>query len=137
MHELAHALGIKSRSMGKGNSRHPVLYRTKATVRHIDDVLSLHPGRISQFYSNDFRGEHNSSVYNRARRKKGSDRIAVGYKEGEIVGAAAPELAAENVGNKLMRKLGWIPGEGLGAQNNKGILQPVAHVVKNSRAGLG
>lgn len=71
------------------------------------------------------------------RHRRGADRLSVGYKEGEIVGAAAPELAAENVGNQLMRKLGWKPGEALGAQNNKGILQPVVHVVKNSRVGLG
>ena len=138
MHELAHAFGLRSRSIGKGILRHPVIYKTATSMRCFDEEVEhrsagLH--RVSRSYvpKERINGDRNRSY----RRKGGSDRFAVGYREGEIVGAAAPELAAENVGNQLMRKLGWKPGEALGAQNNKGILQPVAHVVKNTRTGLG
>ena len=137
MHELAHALGLKSRSIGKGNLRHPVLYKTTASVKQIDGESSLDPKILRQIHRCHRRREHVNLKNNKIGNRGDSDRVAVGYREGDIVGAAAPELAAENVGNQLMRKLGWVPGEGLGAQNNKGILQPVAHVVKTSRAGLG
>lgn len=59
-----------------------------------------------------------------------------GYREGEVVGAAAPELGAENRGRVLLEKMGWSTGTGLGAINNKGILVPVEHVVKMSKRGL-
>jgi len=57
--------------------------------------------------------------------------------DGDIVGASAPEIGAENKGRAMLEKMGWITGTALGASNNKGILQPVVHVVKRSRAGLG
>ena len=138
MHELAHAFGLKSRSIGQGISRHPIVYKTATSMRCFDGELEPRSGslhRVSRFKAPKERV--NGDKERNYRRRGGLDRVAVGYREGEIVGAAAPELAAENVGNQLMRKLGWKPGEALGAQNNKGILQPVAHVVKNSRSGLG
>ena len=136
MHELAHAVGLKSRSIGKGNSRHPVLYKTIASLKQIDDLPNPFSKQSRQFRCDYAQPQQVGIGVSKARHKRASDRVAVGYREGEIVGAAAPELAAENVGNRLMRKLGWTPGEGLGAVNNKGILQPVPHVVKNSRLGL-
>lgn len=57
--------------------------------------------------------------------------------DGDVVGASAPEIGVENRGRAILEKMGWSSGTALGATNNKGILQPVAHVVKNSRAGLG
>ena len=59
------------------------------------------------------------------------------YRDGEIVGAAAPELGIENKGRQMLEKMGWSSGTALGALNNKGILQPVASVVKTTKAGLG
>lgn len=57
--------------------------------------------------------------------------------EGDVVGASAPEIGVGNRGRAMLEKMGWSTGTALGASNNKGILQPVAHVVKNSRTGLG
>jgi len=37
----------------------------------------------------------------------------------------------------MLEKMGWSTGTGLGAVNNQGILQPVSHVVKTTKAGLG
>jgi len=59
------------------------------------------------------------------------------FRDGEIVGAAAPELGTENKGRQMLEKMGWSSGTALGALNNKGILQPVATVIKTSKAGLG
>lgn len=56
-------------------------------------------------------------------------------KEGAIVGEAAKPLGAENRGRAMMERMGWSNGTGLGKQNG-GILEPITHVVKTSKAGL-
>lgn len=56
-------------------------------------------------------------------------------REGDIVGEQAPEIGQENIGRRLLEKLGWKYGEGLG-MNNKGINQPVVARVKKSKLGL-
>jgi len=37
----------------------------------------------------------------------------------------------------MLEKMGWTTGTALGAMNNKGILVPVAHVIKKGKTGLG
>ena len=64
-------------------------------------------------------------------------RADTGYRTGDVVGGTAPELGVENRGRAMLEKMGWTSGNALGALNNKGILQPIASVVRNSRAGLG
>ena len=113
-----------------------MLYKTANSVKYLDktnnDITTV--GRNS--YDSAFRKQ--AHVMRNVRKPRGqSDRFAVSYRDGEIVGATAPELTADNVGNQLMRKLGWTPGEALGAHDNKGILHPVTHVVKTTKAGLG
>lgn len=63
-------------------------------------------------------------------------RPQTGYQEGDTVGANAPELGPENKGHALLSKMGWSKGTGLGALDNKGILQPIVHTVKMNKAGL-
>lgn len=69
--------------------------------------------------------------------RRGGGHAGVNYRDGEVVGGSAPELSQENKGRAMLEKMGWSNGTALGALNNKGILQPVAHVVKRSKAGLG
>ena len=57
-------------------------------------------------------------------------------KEGDLVGAKAPEIGTNNIGRKLLEKLGWVKGEGLGAHGNKGISEPLMATVKKSKTGL-
>lgn len=68
--------------------------------------------------------------------KKSAVRPRFGYKDGETVGADAPELGPENKGHALMEKMGWSKGMALGSVDNKGILQPIPHMVKTNKAGL-
>ncbi len=65
------------------------------------------------------------------------NRAVVSYRDGDVVGGSAPELGADNRGRAMLEKMGWSQGTALGAANNKGILQPVSHVVKTTKAGLG
>ncbi|KAL1866537.1 squalene synthetase-like protein [Paecilomyces lecythidis] len=134
VHEIANAVSLKSQSRGNGPSRFPVLYKTsrtpKFTQRNISD--------IDRAFSRGGRARaHGGGKGAQASGKRGRPNAAASYADGEIVGASAPEIGAENKGRAMLEKMGWSSGTALGAQNNKGILHPVAHVVKNSRTGLG
>ncbi|OQE11997.1 hypothetical protein PENFLA_c065G01396 [Penicillium flavigenum] len=137
IHELANALNLKSQSRGHGLSRFPVLNKTTRTPRYtsktISNVDELLSGR--KFNRRLFKswGTEVPKVPRNKRAKSG----AASYMDGDVVGASAPEIGAENRGRAMLEKMGWSTGTALGAADNKGILQPVAQVVKNSRAGLG
>ena len=140
VHELANAFNLKSKSVGAAHSRFPTLYKTSRTRAYDEDVLATidHKLRRRRFLPRLDKMSGNKGAVPRVRRTfGGSGNAAAGYRDGEIVGAAAPELNAENKGHAMLEKLGWSKGTALGALDNKGILQPVVHVVKISKAGLG
>lgn len=56
--------------------------------------------------------------------------------EGQVIGKDAPEIGRDNVGRRILEKLGWSNGEGLGAHGNKGISEPLMATVKKSKSGL-
>lgn len=68
-------------------------------------------------------------------RGRNKNNVAV-LREGDIVGAEAPEISQNNIGRLLLEKLGWSQGEGLGAHGNKGISEPVMAKIKKSKTGL-
>lgn len=59
------------------------------------------------------------------------------HREGDIVGASAPEIGVENRGRKMLEKMGYVTGTALGLEGREGIVKPVEAVVKISKAGLG
>ncbi|KAJ5424892.1 Single-stranded nucleic acid binding R3H [Penicillium cf. griseofulvum] len=137
IHELANALNLKSQSRGHGLSRFPVLNKTARTPRYtpktISNVDELLSGR--KFNRRLFKSWGTEvQRFSQPRRGKSG---AASYMDGDVVGASAPEIGAENRGRAMLERMGWSTGTALGAADNKGILQPVAQVVKNSRAGLG
>lgn len=139
VHELANVFNLKSKSFGKGNNRFPVLYRTSRTLAFDEDLLTA---KLSRMFSSRARPRTDTSG-RKSKAATGGDRrggfakTAVSYRDGDIVGAAAPELGQDNKGRAMLEKMGWSTGTALGALNNKGIMQPVVHVVKNSKSGLG
>jgi len=139
VHELAAAFNLKSKSAGNGHSRFPVLYKTARSKSFDAAVFAQAQARITKrfFPRMDQRAKNKGLV---ARNRGGGSRLngpGISYGDGDVVAAAAPELGAENRGRAMLEKMGWNAGMALGALNNKGILQPVVHVVKTSRAGLG
>lgn len=139
IHDLAHALSLKSQSRGNGPSRFPVLYKTgrtpkptPKTISQIDKIISgaKFSRRMAKSWDREPAGKPGKA-------RRGRPDTSVSYMDGDVVGASAPEIGSENKGRAMLEKMGWSMGTPLGATNNKGILLPVAHVVKNSRAGLG
>ncbi|KAK4099963.1 hypothetical protein N658DRAFT_497948 [Parathielavia hyrcaniae] len=146
LHELANKFNIKSQSTGKGDQRRPVLYRTNRTVRyastrvedattHVDQAaLRIHR---KYFHRVDVKVQKTETPRNAGGGRGGAGHKALSLREGEIVGASVPELGQENKGRNMLEKMGWSKGMALGSLNNKGILEPVAQVMKRSKAGLG
>ncbi|KIW28363.1 uncharacterized protein PV07_08033 [Cladophialophora immunda] len=147
VHRLAKSLKLKSKSEGKdghGTGRYPVLTKSPHTPRYtidtvweIDALMSLR-----KFFPKDRISSYKSRVTatsGSARTRRGGGGAASGatYMNGDIVGASAPELGANNKGRAMLEKMGWVEGVGLGAVGNKGSLEAIKHVVKTTRAGLG
>lgn len=139
IHELANKVDLKSQSRGNGPTRFPVLIKTtrtpkytRKTIPQFDHLLSGRKLNRRLFQSWGPDASRPSKV-----KRGGASGAAVSYMDGDVVGASAPEIGTENRGRAMLEKMGWSSGTALGASDNKGILQPVTHVVKNTRAGLG
>jgi hypothetical protein len=137
IHELANAFNLKSKSAGQGNKRFPVLYRTSRTSFYSESAFIAVEARLAKRFlpRMDVKGKRPAKIAQSGR--GGLTSSAVSYRDGDVVGASAPELGVENKGRAMLEKMGWSSGTALGALNNKGILQPVSHVVKTTKAGLG
>lgn len=128
VHEMSLHFGLGSRSRGAGANRFTVLWKYSRNYVWTDTdfyAVIQHKG-FARFLQGPSGGRANN----------GPLRTYVGYRDGDTVGADAPELGPENKGHALLKKMGWSKGVGLGALDNKGILQPIPHVVKTNRAGL-
>ncbi|KAI0157028.1 hypothetical protein GGR52DRAFT_564936 [Hypoxylon sp. FL1284] len=143
IHALANKLKIKSQSAGKGTDRNPVLYRTKATLPFDQTTFDKTFGRIRQtwFPRVDADGEvvSKARILKRAEAQSGKSRFkhSLTYRDGDVVGQHAAELGVENKGRAMLEKMGWSKGMALGSGENKGIMVPITHVVKKTKAGLG
>lgn len=137
VHELANAFKLKSKSAGNGTSRFPILYRTARTSVFAEHTFNAVEARLTRRFLPRMDVSSKKSGAKHPARGSSFNSAAVSYRDGDIVGGSAPELGAENRGRAILEKMGWSSGTALGALNNKGILQPVSHVVKTTKAGLG
>lgn len=138
IHEIANLFKLKSKSIGSGKSRYPVLFKTARSVHYDEGGLNAVDAILS---SNRFLPRMDKAKKRGLPVGKGRGGFAgagISYRDGEVVGAAAPELGQENRGRAMLEKMGWSTGKTLGALNNtRGIIQPVAQIVKTGKAGLG
>jgi hypothetical protein len=139
VHELAAAFNLKSKSAGIGTTRFPILYRTARTSVYVERTFDAVQAKLTRRYlpRTDSSGKQSAAGPSRVGKGGGFNSAAVSYRDGDVVGGSAPELGIENRGRAMLEKMGWSSGTALGALNNKGILEPVSHVVKTTKAGLG
>lgn len=136
VHEIAHVFKLKSKSFGGDGARYPVLFKTDEVKIYDERVVDALEKRFG-FRKGKCKDKGLREREPRARNPRGGGDSRFTYQDGDIVGAAAPEIGAENRGRAMLEKMGWSKGTALGALNNKGIMQPLIHVVRNSKAGLG
>ncbi|KAK4497385.1 hypothetical protein PRZ48_011836 [Zasmidium cellare] len=137
LHDVCTALNLKSKSQGAGKNRFPVIYKTSMTLEYSDDMF----GRVINastrgFLTNAKAKKMSRQVGNRAGRGGGFSKAATGLRDGEVVGAGAKELGSNNFGHRMMEKMGWTKGAGLG-KDGEGRLHHVEQVMRTSKAGLG
>jgi hypothetical protein len=139
IHQAAKFFDLSSRSRGDGHDRFTVLSRTSRTRIYTDaefDHAMLRRGFLKRL-SGPLQGKKGPGPARTPAFRSGPRaRPQVGYRDGEKVGANAPELGPENKGHALMMKMGWSKGMALGTTDNQGILHPIAHTVKTNKAGL-
>lgn len=126
---------MKSLSRGSGDQRHPCLTKTLRSRSFNEDAFSALESRFTTRFIPHMDKVKGSRLT--TKRGRGPPATSAAYRDGEVVGAAAPELGSENRGRAMLEKMGWSSGTALGAQNNKGLLLPIRHTVKNTRTGLG
>lgn len=148
---LAEIYKLRTRTQGHGKSKYTVLYRTQQSAvpldwNHLVEKVLKEPPSASEM-SNSIP----KRVAKADQRKGGSAAVrldkdrprsaAAGYEIGEKVGGAAAPISS-GVGFKLMEKMGWSVGTGLGKVDEEagapgGILEPIAVTVLARRRGLG
>jgi hypothetical protein len=159
LHTIANKLGLKSKSHGKGNNRYLVITKTSRDYGYNEQLFA----RCQKFVKKQYLprtdvGSHPppQGTSRRGPRATGPNAfslsitsrnttISTGFKgvsvrAGDKIGQGAPELHDAKGSAKaraMMEKMGWSAGQGLGKEENKGILNPVEQVVWYSRAGLG
>ncbi|CEP63200.1 Sqs1p LALA0_S07e04720g [Lachancea lanzarotensis] len=132
---FAGAYSMKTRKMGKSGKSHVLVEKVKKTKWSLPNYnyVSQLLRRRRVFMRIDVRRPREEHHF--------TERINVGKvkfqtKEGEIVGEDAPEIGTDNIGRQMLEKLGWSRGQGLGADGNQGISEPIFAKVKKSKSGL-
>ena len=137
IHQFVGEFNINSKSRGDGIGRFTVLSKNSRTIAFDDELFD--EIMAQKKYNRRLLAQAFSRAPPAPRQKKdkgAKNRPTVSYKDGEVVGAKAPELGVENKGRAMLEKMGWSKGMALGAVDNKGILQPITHTVKITKAGL-
>ena len=143
VHVLSQAYSLHSASQGSGKRRYITLYKTKhASVpeaEYLEDTL------VRARRSLGFNTKHRDrllpdNVKGRLGRtgrpgKNGPGSGGGRLRDGDKVGADAPEIGLDNRGRQMLEKLGWAHGSGLGA-GSQGIFVPLFATIKSSKAGL-
>ena len=143
VHDLANKIGMRSKSKGNGAQRRATLYKTKSTLSPEASMAEIKNFLNRRFPQRTSVSERQCGHFDRTARKTNATRgqraealTIVAYRDGDFVGAAAPQISVNNKGRSMLEKMGWSTGTGLGARNNKGDLFPITQKVKSSRTGL-
>ena len=139
LHEIANVLKLNSLSRGSGRDRFPVLTKTSRTAyapEVLDEAIAASSRGVLGHGGKAARKLARKNVKAAGKGGGFGSASAAALRNGEIVGAGAAEIGKENVGHKLMEKMGWSKGMALGREG-EGRLLPVEQVVRLGTAGLG
>ena len=150
LHQVAAHFDVKSTSRGSGKNRFTVLSKTRRTRGWSDEHWAVVMSWTEQGFLPNLRtkgrkgnaggggGGKGASARPKRNGAGGAGGGLGGYRNGEVVGATAPEIAEGSFGRRLMEKMGWQKGMALGREGVEGgLLVPVAARIKSGRGGLG
>lgn len=124
--KLAACYNVKGISRGSGKRKYLVLVKTPHTY-YCDEVTVKQTIREALAI--------NSDTNKRAKGEKFIPTQRAPLQKGRIVAEHASPIDDNNLGNRLLRGMGW-SGGGLGA-NGQGIEAPVVATIKHDKRGLG
>ncbi len=55
----------------------------------------------------------------------------------KIVAGTAKPIGNENIGHRMLQKMGWASGSAIGKPGRKGPLEPLKAILKHDRKGIG
>lgn len=130
--KMSHHFNLKGYREGAGKGTYVIVQKTRGTERYSPDYNRVH--QLLRQRPVFYRVDVNRPGKTNTERVKTKAKFHA--KEGEVVGQDAPVIGSDNIGRKMLEKLGWSSGEGLGARGNKGIAEPLMARVKKSKSGL-
>lgn len=137
--KMANFYNMKSRKFGKGIKSHIVVIKNKRTFHSLPryNEISVITRQRPVFNRTDAKRTKDEIANSKdGSKSRHANKGSLHVKEGDIVGEKAPEIGQENIGRRLLERLGWSKGEGLGADHNKGISEPIMAKIKNSKLGI-
>lgn len=132
VHDMAECYSLKSLSKGKGKSRFPILTKTSRSSadamswKHQRKLERILDGSKSQgeFYKNKFGGGgggwgggggKGTNVWQGgSAARSGAGGSAVKHRDGDAVGFGAMAIGEDNIGHRLLSKMGWTEGNRIG-----------------------
>ncbi|KAF2419787.1 hypothetical protein EJ08DRAFT_654012 [Tothia fuscella] len=140
IHEIAAIFNMNTKSKGGGSGRYPTLCKTNRTLLFDETAFVAKARKVNLGFfprlDKSARKSAKSSGEKSGGRSRGGAGAGARYRDGDVVGGTAPIIGVENRGRMMLEKMGWSLGTALG-NDGQGILEPISHVVKNSKAGLG
>ncbi|CCG20625.1 Sqs1 protein [Candida orthopsilosis Co 90-125] len=137
LQSMAAAYNMQTDKCGRHNVRHYIkVTKTRKTYKNIPNfnrINAIMRGR-PVFHRMDVKREKKSKD-SKLKRGGGGNEPRAKFKEGDVVGAEAPEIDQSNLGRIMLEKLGWSRGQGLG-RGNSGINEPIVAKVKMSKTGI-
>lgn len=139
IHLLGNLYRLKTFSVGKNVEKRIVLQKTELSgpannTRQVDKIVEQ--GNKAIKYSNGEEDHKSRDKSNRKSKKKSNNgNDSAKPADGALVGEKSAPIKDDNVGNKMLQKMGWTPGTGLG-RDSSGITSHIPAVVKTKRTGL-
>ncbi|KAK4702219.1 hypothetical protein P7C70_g4007, partial [Phenoliferia sp. Uapishka_3] len=126
VHLLAEVYGLKSKSLGKGKQRFPVLERTQRSAvygvdeRKVKAIVGTAAGEGNGKWGGGKQTGKMGGLWaalggdsNKGPSQRGGGGGAKN-REGVVVGVGADKIGSENIGHALLMKMGWKEGEQIG-----------------------
>lgn len=140
IHMLAECYGVGSTSRGSGKKKSISLYKTKRSGADVKEerrerLLTAAPFSGSMFHKTLYAKSSHGGAKTKGR--DWASGATAKPREGELVGHGADKIGTDNVGHKLLSKMGWAEGNKIGRGSGSGIDAPIVAVVKNTKSGLG
>ncbi|ANB16006.1 Sqs1p [Sugiyamaella lignohabitans] len=137
--KLCQAYYLKSQCRGDGLNKVIIATKTSSSFGDFDEPkVNRYLNRRKVFPRTDTKREsvrRKRPAEMKLQKSSGGGGI-VHHKEGDVVGATADELGADNIGRQMLEKMGWKVGMGLGTRS-VGIIEPIAAKVKKTKWGIG